>query len=162
MAEEFENAPREEPPAAPAMAEPDAPQSARIFFIAIIGVAVLGAMIAMVDQVFNLSLREEVAQKLLRPENGQLRQLRAEEQAKLSRYQWVDEKAGQVRIPLERAMELTLAEWKERPEGFAPGAPDLAAPSPAPAAPKPRPGESAPGAAASKGAQRPPAPGSSP
>lgn len=176
MTENSENAPRGEPtaPAAPAVseprAEPDAPRSAFIFVFAVCGVGVLGLMLLGVDQLFNLSLREEIAQKVLRPENSMLRQLRADEQAKLTRYQWVDQKAGQLRIPLERAKELTLSEWKTRPSGFAAGAPNLpATPAAGAAGSKPRAGESAPGGAASKGAPGPaggagasPAPGSPP
>lgn len=176
MAENPENDPREGPiaPEASAVseprAEPDAPRSAFIFVFAVCGVGVLGLMLLGVDQLFDLSLREEIAQKVLRPENSMLRQLRADEQAKLTRYQWVDQKAGQLRIPLDRAMELTLSEWKSRPSGFAAGAPSLpATPAAGPAGSKPQPGESPPGGAASKGAPSPaggagasPAPGSPP
>jgi hypothetical protein len=67
-----------------------------------------------------MSVREEVEHKILKPESAQLRQLRADEEAKLSRYQWLDQKSGVLRIPLDRARELVLAEWKDRAEGFAP------------------------------------------
>ena len=67
-------------------------------------------------------MREEIENKLLRPESAQLRQLRADEEAKLTRYQWVDQKKGVVRVPLDRARELVLSEWARRPSGFVPGA----------------------------------------
>jgi hypothetical protein len=38
-----------------------------------------------------------------------LRQLRAEEDAQLNGYAWVDRSAGRVRIPIEQAMELVVA-----------------------------------------------------
>ena len=143
-----ENAPLEQP------VEVDAPRTTFIFVFAMIGLGVLALMLVAVDQYFGLSVREEVAQKLLRPVNTQLRQLRAEEQAKLGYYRWADRKAGIVRIPLERAMELTLAEWKHRPDGFVPGTPSPVAP-PASAPAKPQAGESQPVGPASKSAQEP-------
>ena len=45
-------------------------------------------------------------------ERDVLRELRAEEQGKLSRYQWVNRKDGVVRIPLDRARELTLVAYR--------------------------------------------------
>jgi len=147
--------------------EPDAPKTTFIFVFALSGVAVLALLIVLVDQYFNLSVREEIAEKVLRVESTNLRQLRAEEQAKLTRYQWADLKSGAVRIPLERAMELTLAEWKSRPDGFVPGTPELAPAAPAkPAAAEPKVGPgasnavSAPAGAAPVPA--PPAPGAHP
>jgi hypothetical protein len=156
MAESPEN-PKSEATAAPPepRAEPDAPQSAFIFLFALGGVAILALMVLGVDQLFNLSLREEIAQKLLRPENSMLRQLRADEQAKLTRYQWIDRKAGTLRIPLDRAMELTLSEWQSRPAGYVPGAPNPAT-APGGAAPAKTPaGESPPRGGASEGARGP-------
>ena len=47
---------------------------------------------------------------------GDLRALRAEEDALLHGYGWVDREAGTVRIPIERAIEL-LAERSARPPG---------------------------------------------
>lgn len=39
---------------------------------------------------------------------GEVEMLRAQEKDKLERYSWVDRKAGIVRIPIERAIELTV------------------------------------------------------
>ena len=50
---------------------------------------------------------------------GDLRALRAEEDALLHGYAWADRKAGTVRIPIERAIDL-LAERSGRPAGRAP------------------------------------------
>ncbi len=150
----------EEPSPREAPVEPDAPKTAFIFLFALGGVAVLALLVVLVDQYFDLSVREEVADKVLRVVSTPLRQLRAEEQAKLTHYQWVDPKSGLVRIPLERALELTLAEWKSRPDGFVPAAPEAQAASPA-TAPAPEP-KASPGAsnAASAPAGRAPSPAS--
>lgn len=79
--------------------------------------------IQMVDQ--------EVEKKVLSVQPEQLRNLRAGEQTRLSQYQWADQKAGVVRLPLKRAAELTLRDWKTRA-----AAPAAADPNAAPAAAK--------------------------
>ena len=116
--------------------ESDAPRTTFIFAFALASCIGLGLVLLGIDQMFNVLMREEVAEKVLRPESSALRALRADEQAKLTHYQWVDQKKGVLRVPLERAMELTLAEWAARPQGFVAGTPDPAA---APAAPAPAP-----------------------
>ena len=56
--------------------------------------------------------------KLEEDERGQLNQIRTNEETELNSYGWVDEKAGIVRIPIERAMDL-IAErgLRVRPQG---------------------------------------------
>jgi len=56
------------------------------------------------------------------------RALRAEEDARLKSYGWIDRTAGKVRIPIDRAMEIVL-------ERGIPGGKPMAAGAPAPAAP---------------------------
>ena len=46
-----------------------------------------------------------------------LKELRAAEDALLHSYGWVDQQAGVVRIPIERAMELLAEHWKEEEKG---------------------------------------------
>ena len=102
-------------------AEGDNPRTTFIFLFVLVAAFVLTGIVLAVDQFFEISVREEIENKLLRPESAQLRQLRADEEAKLTRYQWVDEKKGVVRIPLDRARELVLSEWAARPSGLVPG-----------------------------------------
>jgi hypothetical protein len=81
---------------------------------------VLGIVVsvAVVYQYFGIYVRGEIARKVLTHESSQLRELRAAEQQKLSHYQWADKKAGVLHIPLDRAKELTLREWKSRPTTY--------------------------------------------
>ncbi len=74
-----------------------------------------------------------------------LKTLHDEESKSLSAYAWIDKNKGSARIPIERAMELTMAELKQKQPAAAgpiatpppPAASAPAAPSPAPsAAPK--------------------------
>lgn len=115
--------------------EADSPRTTFIFLFVLAGAFVLTGLVMGLDQFFSMSVRAEFEKKVLQVESAQLRQLRAEEQARLTRYQWVDSKAGVVRIPVARARELVLAEWKARPDGFQPPAEELAAPAPEKATP---------------------------
>ena len=117
--------------------ELDRPQTAFIFVFVLVSVFALIGVVLGVDQFFKVSVLEEIDLKVNSAENPVLRQLRTDEEAKLSRYQWVDQKNGVLRIPLERARELVLAEWAARPAGFVQPAPDSAAPAPAAPADKP-------------------------
>jgi len=102
--------------------EADSPRTTFIFLMVLASAFVLTGIVLGVDQYFELSVREEIENKVLKPESAQLRQLRADEEAKLTRYQWADQRNGVVRVPLDRARELVLAEWKDRPSGCAAGA----------------------------------------
>jgi hypothetical protein len=46
-----------------------------------------------------------------------LAETRAADQAGLTTYGWIDKQKGIVRVPIERAAELTLSEWKDPAEG---------------------------------------------
>jgi len=49
-------------------------------------------------------------------EMGQLREFVTNQENQLNSYGWVDEKAGVARIPIERAMELTVGRIPVRPQ----------------------------------------------
>lgn len=69
-----------------------------------------------------------------------LEELNAENAQKLGTYAWVDKTKGQVQIPLDRAIELTIVELNSRPP--APAGP-IATPAPAAAAEAPEPADAA-------------------
>ena len=121
--------------------------------LGVIGLS-LGLLI-IVARYFDVEVSHEISEKVLTHVNPQLTSVRADEQARLTHYQWVDQKAGVVRIPLDRAVELTLKEWPDRPSG--PAVPSEAnAPAPAPAlapAPGAAPTPAAPGTPAAAGAK---------
>lgn len=92
----------------------------RIIVAAALGVIVLVIIgVIYVRNYFAIEMRRELSEKVLTVENPELRELRAAEEAKLNKYQWVDKKAGTVRIPVERAQELTLRDWNARVEAAA-------------------------------------------
>jgi len=91
-----------------------------IWFVGIV-VSVIVAVV-FISQYFNIAIRKELNAKVYSAENPVLRDLRASEQAKLTKYQWADKEAGVVRIPLERAKELTLRDWSARAKAVVPAA----------------------------------------
>lgn len=91
-----------------------------IWFVGIV-LSVVVAVI-FITQYFGIQVRKEIEAKVLTVENPVLRDLRASEQAKLTKYQWVNKEAGVVRIPVERAKELTLRDWSSRAKAVVPAA----------------------------------------
>lgn len=98
-----------------AQAEQDRPRSALIFGIVVATLAALAGVVAGVNELFKATLGQEISAKVLEPPSSALRGLRAREEEKLSRYQWVSEEDGVVRIPLGRAIELTLRDYRQGP-----------------------------------------------
>lgn len=92
-----------------------------IWFVGIV-LAVIVAVIFVLNY-FGIEMRKELSAKVLTAENPVLRDLRATEHAKLTKYKWVDQKAGVVRIPLDRAQELTLRDWSSRAKAAPAAAP---------------------------------------
>src|SRR6516162_2600951 len=106
-----------------------------------------------------------------------LKKLREDAEKDLTTYAWVDKNKGVARIPISRAMELTVAELAQKkpaPAGpiatpqaqTAPASPAAASPappaSPKPAAAQPSPQQSAPASSPSPAAQSSPAAPTSP
>jgi hypothetical protein len=72
-----------------------------------------------------------------------LKDLRDEDAKALTSYSWIDKNKGSVRIPIERAMELTIAELaKKKPTSAGPVATPAPEASVAPAGPAPAPAAS--------------------
>jgi len=107
-----EQRPEAHPPEGPA--EADRPR------VGVIGLAIGATLVLLViivvgvNELFRQMMTSEIEGKVLSRPNSELRELRAEEEAKLGRYQWVSKKDGVVRVPLARAIELTLADYRAR------------------------------------------------
>ena len=109
-------------------AELDKPKNLLILGIVLATVALVVTLLVLVSRYFSFQVREEVQVKVLSHPSAQLATLREEEQVKLTHYRWVDQKAGVVSIPLDKALDLTLADWPSRPAGA------MVPPAPAPIA----------------------------
>ena len=120
------------------MSEADNPKTTFLFLFILGAVVALIAMVLGVQHYFDGAVRDEISRKVLQPESSALRLLRSEELAKLTHYQWADQKSGVVRLPVERAWQLVLEGWDSRPTGFTPGSSEPAAtPSAPPTSAKP-------------------------
>lgn len=81
--------------------------------IALLGVGVIVVLVAVVIglQLYYDTLKEEqVYVKVLAPESEDLRNLRAREDTELHSYGYIDREQGTVRLTIDRAMELLVAE----------------------------------------------------
>lgn len=72
----------------------------------------LATLIA-VSEIFYWTLRSEIQRKQLAITNSVLIDTHAQEQARLTRYQWVKQNDGVLRIPLQRAKELVVADYAQ-------------------------------------------------
>ena len=85
-------------------------------FIAVFAVATVITLIATmlgIQYYFEQAKEEAVYTEVLAPESGQLKNLRAAEDAQLGSYQYVDRAQGSVRLPIDRAMDLLAKEAAE-------------------------------------------------
>jgi hypothetical protein len=109
------------------VAEPD---RVNVGIIGALTLAIIVATVAVVigvQQFFTQTIAGEVNKKLNEPEDPLKKELYAVETAKLHKYQWASQKDGIVRIPVERARELVLADYGKM-AAYQPGA--LQAPAP--------------------------------
>jgi hypothetical protein len=85
-----------------------------LLLILIVLTGILLLLTAIGIQYYYETLRDkEVYERVLRPENNQLRDLRNKEDYELHTYGYADKAAGKVRIPIERAMQVIAQEAKE-------------------------------------------------
>lgn len=114
------------------------PSVGAIFAFAIGSMLLLVMTIFAIQQYFEHIWNEAVYEKILAPPSEQLREVRGRDDWNLTHYMYMDKATGQVRIPLDRAMELNLQDAaagktfypakayvpkKEEPAAPAPGAP---------------------------------------
>jgi hypothetical protein len=88
-----------------------------------------------VRELFNAWGQEEIQKKVLSVQSEQLKDLRAVEKQKLTKYQWVNQKDGVLRIPTDRAIDLTIAAYRNPPP--ATPVPTIDTPAPKPEDTKP-------------------------
>jgi hypothetical protein len=127
----------------------DEPSAGAIVAFAVISLLLLVLTIGAIQQYFEHIWNEAVYEKILAPPSELLREVRGRDDWNLTHYMYMDKASGQVRIPVERAMELNLQDAaagktfypakatvpkNEAPAfampGVAPAAPPGAAPAP--------------------------------
>jgi hypothetical protein len=82
--------------------------------VGIVGAILLFVVIVSLQAVFNSAQRAELERKVVTRPSEELQQLEARQLEQLASYGWVDQSAGTVRIPVERAMDLLAGEAAQR------------------------------------------------
>ena len=100
------------------MSEPDKVNNKVIDTAVLSTIVLLLVMVFGVYQLFQFGVQDEIRRKVDSLPSEQLRELDATDVARLNRYQWIEQpsgnKAGVLRVPTERAIDLILAEGYQR------------------------------------------------
>lgn len=96
-------------------AEHDDPTSSGTLLVGIVGTCLFIFVVLYVHVLFENHLSGEERRKQINVAPAELMQYRAEQEALLHGYRWIDENAGVVQIPIERAMELVVRESGQSP-----------------------------------------------
>ncbi len=99
------------------MSEQEDPKALSILFVGLVSAVAVFLIVVLLQIVFYRMQEMETAKKVVSMAPEELATLRAQQQARLNGYGWVDEGAGVARIPVERAMELVADEQARRHEG---------------------------------------------
>jgi hypothetical protein len=86
------------------------PNTPATVVVGVVGAILLVVCVVLLQAYFYRSEADEVRRKVLAVAPEELAQARAEQLGVLNSYRWIDEKAGIVGIPIDRAMELVVAE----------------------------------------------------
>lgn len=92
------------------MSEQEDPKALSVLFVGLFGAVAVFLVVVLLQIVFYRMQEMETARKVVSMAPEELATLRAQQQARLNGYGWVDEGAGVARIPVERAMELVAEE----------------------------------------------------
>ena len=86
------------------------PNTPATLVVGAVGAILLVICVVLLQAYFYRSEADEVRRKVVAVAPEELAQARAEQLGVLNSYRWIDEKAGVVGIPIDRAMELVVAE----------------------------------------------------
>ena len=87
--------------------DPDTPVT---LVAGVVGAILLVICVVLLQAYFHASEKQEALRKVVAVVPEELAQARADQLGVLNSYRWIDEKAGVVGIPIERAMALVVAE----------------------------------------------------
>jgi len=92
------------------MADRADPNAKTIIYVGIVGTVAVFLVVILLQIVFYQTQEMETYRKVVSQAPEELSQLQAQQRGALTGYGWVDEGQGVTRIPIERAMALTVAE----------------------------------------------------
>lgn len=88
----------------------DDPNAPMTVVVGIVGCILVFVIIVALQALFHEAKDAEFRRKVINQKPEQLRSLRSEQLEQLNSYRWVDQQAGVVAIPIDRAMELMVQE----------------------------------------------------
>jgi hypothetical protein len=88
------------------------PKVSTTVFVGLLGTVMLVAVMYFASALYDLAQYREIERKIYAARAPEYDALRAEQQANLSTYRWVNQQEGVVAIPIERAIELTVKDLK--------------------------------------------------
>lgn len=115
--------PAPEPEAAYAGSGGDDLNTPMILLVGVIFAVLVFVVIFFLQGLFYRMQHTEQQSKVIAEQPQELGQLRADQQAKLNSYGWIDRQKGVVSIPIDRAMELELKRLRAAQGGAAPPPP---------------------------------------
>ena len=96
------------------MAEKENLDNTMIAVVGVVSIVLTVASIIGVQALYNGYANEELDRKVISLPTADANSKLLEQEAKLARYGWMNREKGQVAIPIERAMKLTLSEFRDR------------------------------------------------
>ncbi len=86
------------------------PSSRSTLYVGVVGGVLLVVIILWVTTVFNNVLEEERFRKQVEPLPADRERILAQQETELNSYGWVDDSLGVAHVPIDRAMEMVVAE----------------------------------------------------
>ena len=105
------------------MAMPDEIDTPKLAVIGVVGTIVILLIVFAVQVLYYYWNRQLDVAENVQHKDQALARYEAEQQEKLHRTAWIDQKTGKVAIPIERAMELTVRDLGAAAATTTPGAP---------------------------------------
>jgi len=86
------------------------PSSRSTLYVGVVGGILLVVVILWVTTLFNNVLEEERFRKQIEPPPADRERILAQQETELNSYGWVDDSLGVAHVPIERAMQMVVAE----------------------------------------------------
>ncbi len=97
------------------MAKYDDIDTKMVATVGVVSVLIVVGSILAIQVLYNNFDRAEAERKVIAVESADVRNLLAEQEARLNRAGWIDRQQGLIAIPIERAMELVVEEMRSVP-----------------------------------------------
>ena len=94
------------------------PKAVSTVIVGAIGIALVVVIVLALEVVHRRTAQAEFDRKVTNREPQELRLLEAEQAEKLHGYAWVDQQAGSVRLPIDRAMTVLVEQDREARRGL--------------------------------------------